>query len=517
MYRQSHPQHAIYEHHQNRLGHVVPLLIHGDEGRSIKRTNFLIMSVESPLGSIVDRNLGCSCDEELKQRTNIPPFDSNDQQLNIDQDVLRRARAMVTNFKGHSFLSRFLIFGMGGWMYKTRPYIIKEMLALLTEDLTELFHQGVTLQNGETFYAAVIGVKGDMDFHHKVMELQRSYRELGTKNDTRICHLCHAGDPAYRFEDYTENPAWGSTVCTSRPWNETSPPSLSSIPYDEKAPERMLTGDLFHIVKVGVGRDLVGGILVLLLRLGFMDTPTSSKNIKDCFERAHSWFSLWCKANGKSAGLQKFTMAYFNMKTLVSAPWANSKGSDTKLLLQWLSFTLAIELYHPTVGGHTGLLKAMQQVCSACLGILGVHRHGLFMERSCARLLYGHILTFLRGYTYLGRRAIQLNIRAFIQKPKCHALHHVGMSLKQQLLTGSELILSPQFASCDINEDFIGRVSRLSRRVGIRHCDFRVCQRYGYKIVALLRRRKELKPLHSKKRAVKKRNSGPFILVFGIF
>ena len=47
-----HPSHEVYQKHGHRLGQVVPLLIHGDEGRAVKRTNYLVLSLETPFGSL---------------------------------------------------------------------------------------------------------------------------------------------------------------------------------------------------------------------------------------------------------------------------------------------------------------------------------------------------------------------------------------------------------------------------------------------------------------------------------
>lgn len=178
------------------------------------------------------------------------------------------------------------------------------------------------------------------------------------------------------------------------------------------------------------------------------------------------------------------------MVTLVSAPWASSKGSDTVLLLEWLQTVLKLELRVPTVQGHEELLGFMLQVVESCLDLRVFHHHGLWLERQCAKRVYVSIMTLLRGYSVLARYALQLKIRAFIQKPKQHSLHHIGNFLKSELLKGATLIQSPQSTSCDMNEDFVGRISRLSRRVGFQLCDLRVIERYFMKIKVLLSKRK---------------------------
>ena len=160
------------------------------------------------------------------------------------------------------------------------------------------------------------------------------------------------------------------------------------------------------------------------------------------------------------------------------------------LLLQWLIWFLKLNISSPVVPGYGPLLDELLQVCQSTIGINILHHHGLWLERDCATTLYVHMMTCLRGYAVLGRRAMTLHVRAFIQKPKHHALHHIAFALKRQLKTSASLILSPQAFSNDVNEDYVGRISRLSRRVSIRLCDLRVCQRLFLKIAALLRQRR---------------------------
>ena len=89
----------------------------------------------------------------------------------------------------------------------------------------------------------------------------------------------------------------------------------------------------------------------------------------------------------------------------------------------------------------------------------------------------------------LGRKALQVRVRGFVLKPKTHSLHHVAYSIKVQLQQGHALILNPEVGATEVNEDYIGRVSRLSRRVGVRLCDERVIQRVFLKTRALQRKR----------------------------
>lgn len=371
--------------------------------------------------------------------------------------------------------------------YKKHPEIIEKLLLEVSLNLKELFEKGVTLSNGTVVYAAVVSIKGDMDFHKKVMNLTRSYSNLGRVNQIAICHACLAGKAEYPFEDFSETPLWSQTCYISRPWE--SDPYLTLIPIDKLAHERALQGDMMHILKLGIGRDIVGSVRIILLRKGFFDFDDMSKDIRFRFQRAYSSFNLYCQAQGKSAGLRSFSKAFFNMSSLVSAPWANSKASDTILLLQWLVFVLKLQISTPHVDGYNSLLSQMLQLCQSSLELRMVHTHPLWLERDCATHLYVSMMTVLRAYAFLGKRTMEFNIRAFIQKPKLHALHHIAFGLKTQLLSGALLIMNPQINGCDVNEDYLGRISRLSRRVGFRMCDLHVCERYFLKVSSLLRQR----------------------------
>lgn len=483
------PTHEVFSHHQDRLTHVIPLMIHGDEGRAVKRTNFMVMPLESPIGSLKDPTLTCTCHDQLEKRLGIPQYGSD--MGGVESEYLDTCRKQMTNFKGHSYLSHFLLFGVGGWIYKRHPSVINDLTQEVAEGLHKLFHDGVPTSHGRIF-GALVAIKGDLDFHKKIMGLTRSYSNAGTASALELCHLCKAGGPNVPFEDYSDNPAWLPTVAIERPWPVDKPPILSQLP-SEPCPEQLLEPDMFHVLRLGVARDIVGGVLILLLRLRFFDYEGSTANIVDRLVRAHSHFTLWCAVQRKSPGLRSFTKAFFNLKALTSAPWASSKGSDTILLLQWLLYQVGLFQGNPPVPGHDQLLARMRQVIDACLSVGLVHRHGLWLERTCAKNLYVHLMTVLRGYAVLGRESIRLRVRGFVQKPKHHALHHIAFRLKQELEKGASVILSPQAHGCDCNEDFIGRISRLSRRVGFRLVHLRVINRYFIKIRCLLNKRKARK------------------------
>ena len=492
LYQCHHPQHSVFQQHAaENHKYIVPLCVHGDEGRGLKATNYLVCSIQSPIEGLAQDKSdmpACSCASCLAGRNDLPAFPGPPQAVSLDQ--VSCARRMMTNYKGHSYLSRFLIFGLGAWIYKEQGHVVTRMFEIFTLSMQKLFEEGVVLPNGIKVYAATVTLKGDMSFHRECMQLQRCYSRLGSKNSYAICHACLAGRPPHMWEDFRENPGWAQTLWVQRPWDAASPPALSNLPFNATAPERMLQGDVFHIFKVGVGRDIVGGVVVLLSRLGFFDHPRASTSIKERLKRCHGSFVLFCLANHKKPGLRSFTPSFFGIKSLaMSCPSANSKGSDTMLLLKWCLWVCRLNCKFPTVLGHDELLEGMAQTCQAGIDAFRLmHSHPLFLERACARHLYVLFMRIIRGYRWLGRQALTMGKRCFALKPKAHALHHCAYNLRSDLSNGNILVPSPQMYSCEIDEDFMGRICRLSRKVNIRTTDRQVIMRYFLKVNALKRR-----------------------------
>ena len=76
MYEVEHPTHEVFSVHKDNLHNVVPLLIHGDEGRAVKKTNYLVVSIESIFGSQDDARIraGCNCESFMASRPDLPIY-----------------------------------------------------------------------------------------------------------------------------------------------------------------------------------------------------------------------------------------------------------------------------------------------------------------------------------------------------------------------------------------------------------------------------------------------------------
>ena len=521
-YKQSHPRHAVFEHHSNKLGKVLPLALFGDEGRGPKRDKFLVWTMESLIGLDDMQASPCNCAQQVSDMEAagldlclpdcVQPFPPH---------LLSRAASQTTNYKGHSYVTRHLLFGFPGWAYKD-DMVMEKHLELLAADMSKLFWTGVEVHNGETFFAALCAIKGDMK-HMVQLGIERSYHKL---RGGMMCSLCEAGyvDSELKpFEDTKDEPDWAITMGSSRPWD--TEPKLCAIPYDSSFPEKAFALDVFHLFKVGMARDLVASMVLVLCNLTFFDActcpnnccnevvcmlfflytfflavclicskdvPGGTKNLPDRLASAHGLFSLWCSANRVSPGLRSFGKSFFNVTSKASYAWSSTKGSDSMLVLRFLSFYVGLRNAgnDPLGQLHSDLLKTFKRTVDAALDAFEImNKHGLWLHRQCAQLLFLKLKILLRGYKLLARKVHDMDMTGFGLKPKFHGMGHVAFKIRSDLLAGACLIQNPLSEACEQNEDSVGRVSRLSRQLSSRGLTCRILQRYFYKKRALLTRR----------------------------
>ena len=179
-----------------------------------------------------------------------------------------------------------------------------------------------------------------------------------------------------------------------------------------------------------------------------------------------------------------------NFEKFRSFPWVNAKGSDVTLIMMWLAFMLRLLLLERLKRPEDSLqLQAMLQLLDGGLTYVGImHSHGLWLPRPCAQLQLEAGSKFYRGYLYMANLCIQMKVAGFRLRPKIHYFHHLLYDVQLQLRTDTRFILSSVAFLCEQNEDFIGRISRVSRRVAARSAGLRTTQRYLVKARCLLQR-----------------------------
>ena len=76
VYRLSHPEHEVFRDSSRDLGLILPVLLHGDEGRSQKKTSYLVLSMQNPISFKTKKcyDKPCTCEAELASTPGLPTF-----------------------------------------------------------------------------------------------------------------------------------------------------------------------------------------------------------------------------------------------------------------------------------------------------------------------------------------------------------------------------------------------------------------------------------------------------------
>ena len=163
-YRNYHGDHEVF-----KLGvpecQLIPIVLHGDEGRGKRRSSTTLVSWESPIG-IKGHSSSCgfckptmswsgaSCSPELEQNSFV--------------HLLR------SNMKSYSFIQHFPVFVLPGTLWKVYKTLTIEMLSFLAGELKSLFQDGFEAK-GRTYRLVVVGSKGDLKWVSKIALLTRGY------------------------------------------------------------------------------------------------------------------------------------------------------------------------------------------------------------------------------------------------------------------------------------------------------------------------------------------------------
>lgn len=494
-YEKCHPDHKIFVGDQRRRETTVPLSLHGDEGRGRKKSNTTIVSMEACIGvdswaHMVNKRSACDCssceaNSASVKRTRLAAGGAA---------VLREFHSnsscafQRTNLTENSYLTKYVLA-----ILPVKDLVLLQKLAVeITESLKKLFEEGVVV-NGERWYAACVGYKGDLKWHQKCAKFTRSSGSQ-IKIGAAMCHECQAGLPAYPFEDFNHQPSWAPTMWTIRPYPVE--PIWTKIPYErvdaplEGPSERFFKRDVFHISRVGVLRYFAASCVLLLIKLRYFNERAENDR-STLLMRAHSNFVLFCRTNGRTPALRSFTDALFNCSGWSSYAWINCKASDAAHIVAWIQVLVSGFLNDPLDQAHLQLLELMR---SAAMHARAFHAllydHGAWLPVKCAWVLYHHIHKFQEAYNglaYLSMREFQYT--GFAKTGKFHQLSHVKFDLLQQLLNpGQEWVSSPNLYSCEMNEDVIGKISRLNRKVSSQRSAERTFQLYLTKSKAVHRR-----------------------------
>lgn len=447
-----HPQHPIFGRARRgelQLRNCVALLCHGDEGRSKKRSPFLVLNVHSPLG----RGIGPGLREGCK----------------------RKYLKLLPNFHGHSYTNRFLVSAIAKSGYTGKnSWVFDLLLTTLSEELVHMANVGVQVGR-QRRWAFCIGIVGDWPWLAKC-GLERSFMNVpkhkasgdGQPRECRgICHLCQAGQSRWPYEQIaTKHPLWEATVLQQSPFVGGSNP-FETLPHVEGELPKLFCFDLFHCWHLGVCKNYLGSMLSLLSAL----EPGTTIDLR--FEQMTSRYLAWCKQSRRQPHCKRITKDHISWNAgYPTGTW--HKGDYSTSLALWVEARFHTEDWS---NQDPMLQKAGEAIEAAnkCLSIL--YKSEAWMPPNIGLEAAEYGLRFLRRYSQLATDAIQRNLRHWLIMPKCHALHHLLLEVYHASAAG-HMAFNPMCCSVQQDEDFIGRNSRLSRHVSTARTEERVVSRY---------------------------------------
>ncbi|CAK9002313.1 unnamed protein product [Durusdinium trenchii] len=480
LYRKEHPTHQIFQLADDndstvRLRYCVPLMIHGDGGRTLKKQPLEVISLHPVLGiDTVKKNATDSFQCTCQTRKTYGGFDT------------AHPLAQKLNSKHLTYLTYFLLCAFPSKKFKKLPGLLLSVLGAISHDLGTLSVDGIALDNGQVYHFAILGMIGDLEYHAKTGVLNRSYQNVGHKNFIPCCHLCAAGGINHPFEDFREDASWKGTLFHSPPWN--SPPPFQHVLFEDWSTglaARWFRLDPFHLFRLGVARNFIASSVMLLAFECFFDfVAGDSKSVDARLERAWAQFSLWCDAHSaRPTGIRAFTREKFHAAKKTTFPWVGCKGSDSIVLLRWLKWCSGL---HLVSNPDSQLLHYIHRACEQGLSLQGIHRHGVWLTSSCRIKLQKNCQQFIHSYAWLAQLCLQRRLQLFAQVPKMHGMAHIQHRLSVCAL--DEFCWNPANDDCSMAEDFVGRIARQSRRVGHKHVVANTVHAYKVKAkIALMR------------------------------
>lgn len=451
-YKGVNPGHEIFQRPGHDFSRTCGLLLHGDEGRSLRKSALMVVSCHSILG------FGLST---------------------AKQKLKKKYVAQKLNYEEPSWTTRFLLSVLpkqycnedNETCWESDPF--QDLMAAISQDLRDLFDQGIETPEGR-FYFCIVNVMGDWPFEQKCGNLARSYLNTSKAASSRtapkgICHLCCADMPHCSWENFDDfPPTWLPTVNTVSAFSE--PPAVLQLPKNNDFEESLFYFDLFHAWHIGAGKTFLASCLSLLI-----SSPAYQGGIDLRCEQVTADYAEWSRSTGFRCQLRKISKAKLGGLSSTAYPtgcW--SKGSKTRVLMKF--FIAACLKYQDAVQGDI-LFQLAQRAATRMEQFLhGIYSWEIWIPSDEAKPIIEAGLSFLKIHYTAVKIAYARKVLLFQLMPNYHRIHHLMWEMywqAQQL----DWVLNPLFAATQSDEDFIGRPSRVSRRVSPRLTIERTLQR----------------------------------------
>ena len=402
-YARTWPSHQVFaEGNSQQLRHCIPCYVHGDDGRSFKKSGVLIVNLQGAIGQ--------GSQPFVQKHSPCKKF---------------RDRSMGLNVGGHSYGSRLLYCSMQRKFFAKKPEVFQRLMANLAEQLLEL-QRGFEYKR-KRWHIICLGVKGDLPwltkagtFERHFLRAQRTLNPRGTECPAGICHLCHAGRSRIPCEDFTDSAAWATDGC-DEPWQH--PPSFMKLYHEPEKPSSFFKLDLFHNFHGGSGKDWVASAMTEMLVL--MGGTSREAKIDEMAHIMRAWSQGNRKDRPHSGDFCSERIGLTSYQVCPEASW--SKHNDTTIYMRFLQHFL---LTHPEHREHQKLRLIYAGTCAVNLALQLLYESGLWIPREIAHQAGSLGRLWLAAYCKLARITHAEGFLRFPLHPKLHYLDHQWRQLQ---------------------------------------------------------------------------------------
>lgn len=357
--------------------------------------------------------------------------------------------------------------------YESNPELFYAAMDHTAKSLRNLFVNGFRDPMRGTFRVVLLGVKGDAPYLSKVAHLYRSYNTVAKRGEERgppkgVCAYCLAGTRGFAYEDLsTDHPCWEPTIAVKLPWLRT-PSFIRHCLHDRSDPASFFKSDIWHVVHLGFGRSWVASVIQLIL------PQLPCANLDEKWDYLTDKYLLWCRRNKKQAHVSKITPYLMSYNEAGGAMGNWHKGALTTNFFKWL-----VELLGEVCADAQNLLLECRVATYRMNEMFSLlYRSLAFLNENECTFVAQQGLAFLRCYAKMA--LVQFNQGKqylFPLYPKLHIFHHLILEVKQN---GDRIhfALNPLMMSCQMDEDIVGKTSRISRRVSIKQVARRSLERF---------------------------------------
>ena len=296
------------------------------------------------------------------------------------------------------------------------------------------------------YYGVVSTIKGDWKWLRQSLNLTRHY------NTDCVCFKCMASKSLrHPYTDLSGTASWRGTYGLQPPWSESEPPELLHL---HNFNVNMVGVDILHTFHLGLARDVIASLMVILLRLpNFFEGRTIQERLQNASRQAKDFA---CNVARRAFPRKwAFTKARLNLGKRNNYAEFHGKAWMAGILLQWLNACFASK------GAPSDDLYAVVALPNNFIPLLFRAREQslhLTIEQANQIVVLGEawLQVYLRLHVHY-KMVGMYTYRLFNPRPKLHMFH--------ELLLSCHGLRNPCIAMTWMDEDWLKRILTLTKKV----------------------------------------------------